>query len=361
MKVFDRPAAATCCLSLAAAVVLTSGLFAQGASSEVDRYLRDVARFPSADLAAFAAGQAISQSSTSASEGEIAVISAVQIHAAMKRVADYFYQFVMYEDGQVTLQVGQFSKPPRLEDVARLTVPDEDIKALRSCQPGNCDVKLSETGMTELQKAVDWNSPNAAETVNGLARTRLVDYVTHYLAQGDDALVVYSDKSTPVRLTDEWRGILRNSPNMLAYAPTLAQYLEHYPKARLAGSNDVFYWAKENYAGNVVIHADHMVLWRDPARADRLVIAQKQIYASHYYDGSLGLTTVVDTSVPGQPPSSTVVYFNRSRGDMLRGGLGVKRKVAESQAKKAAEETLSMLKTQLEKAGFPSAGRAPQR
>jgi hypothetical protein len=46
-----------------------------------------------------------------------------------------------------------------------------------------------------------------------------------------------------------------------------------------------------------------------------------------------------------------VIYFNRSRSDLLKGGLGggVKRKVAESQARSAAEQTLGSMKSALEK------------
>jgi hypothetical protein len=45
-----------------------------------------------------------------------------------------------------------------------------------------------------------------------------------------------------------------------------------------------------------------------------------------------------------------LVYANRSRGDMLRGGFGgLKRNVAQSQARKAAEETLGTIKSQMEK------------
>jgi hypothetical protein len=98
-----------------------------------------------------------------------------------------------------------------------------------------------------------------------------------------------------------------------------------------------------------------MVRWHNPQAPDRITIAQKQIYASHYYNGSLAITTIVDTTTPGAAASSAVIYFNRSRGDLLKGGFGggVKRKVAEGQAKKAAEDTLSAMKSALEKAGVP--------
>ena len=85
-----------------------------------------------------------------------------------------------------------------------------------------------------------------------------------------------------------------------------------------------------------------------PSRGDRAFVAQKQIYANHY-DGSLAIATALSATENGAP-LTYLVYANRSRGDMLRGGFGgLKRNVAQSQARKAAEETLGTIKRQLER------------
>ena len=336
-----------------ATLAIANALDAQPSSTELTHYLKDLAGFPAADLASFDAGQVIATSSTSGDEGEIAVVGAVRIRASKERVADYFHLLVTYIDGQVTLQVGEFHRPPRADDTASLTLPDADVKDLRDCKPGTCDVKIGGAGLAQIQSAVNWNAPDAPAQLNMLARRLLVEYVGGYMTNGNAALVTYNDKSAPVSMKEQWQGLLRNSPNIMTYAPALARYLDGYPAATLPGSTDFIYWAKEVYAGNPVLHADHMVRWTDPQRPDRITIAQKQIYASHYYNGSLAITTILDTTAPGAPASSAVLYFNRSRGDLLKGGFGggVKRKVAEGQAKKAAEDTLTSMKTALEKAG----------
>ena len=347
MKSIRFVTAAVCALALA------SALAAQQNAAEVTHYLTDVAKFSPDELASLDAGHVIAATSSSGDVGEISVVGAVRIRASKERVADYFHLLVTYVDGEVTQQIGQFHNPPRPEDVASLTLPDEDVRNLRSCKPGNCDVKLGGAGLAEVQSAINWNAPDAVTQINALARRRLVDYVSAYMRQGDAALVTYNDKSAPVSMNAEWQGLLRNSPNIMTYAPALAQYLAHYPAARLPGGSDFIYWAKEVYAGNPVIHADHMVRWQDPQKSDRITIAQKQIYASHYYNGSLAITTILDSTPAGGTPTSTVIYFNRSRADLLKGGLGggVKRKVAESQAKSAAEQTLGNMKSALEKTG----------
>jgi hypothetical protein len=338
-----------------ATLALASALDAQPSSTELTHYLKDLAGFSASDVASFDGGQVITRTTTSGDEGEIAVIGAIRIRASKERVADYFKLLVTYVDGQVTLQFGEFHRPPQPQDTAGLTLPDEDVKNLRDCKPGSCDVKIGGAGMAEMQSAVNWNAPDATNQLNALARRRLVEYVTAYMSRGNAALVTYNDKSAPVSMKDQWAGLLRNSPSIMAYAPALAKYLDGYPAATLAGGTDLIYWAKEVYAGNPVVHADHMVRWHNPQAPDRITIAQKQIYASHYYNGSLAITTILDTTTPGAAASSAVIYFNRSRGDLLKGGFGggVKRKVAEGQAKKAAEDTLSAMKSALEKAGVP--------
>ncbi len=337
-------------LPLVFAAALTVVLRAQPAANELSHYLTALAGFPAADVTSFDAGQVIAKTSTSSDDGEISVVGAVRIRASKERVADYFRLLVTYVDGQVTLQFGEFHHPPRPEDVASLTLPDEDVRNLRACKPGDCDVKIGGAGMAEMQTAVNWTAPDATNQLNALARRRLVEYVAAYTTKGNAALVTYNDKSVPVSMKDQWTGLLRNSPNIMTYAPALGRYLDGYPGATLPGGSDLLYWAKEVYAGNPVVHADHMVRWQDPQKPDRITIAQKQIYASHYYNGSLAITTILDTTTPGQPASSAVLYFNRSRSDLLKGGFGgVKRRVAESQAKKAAEDTLGSMKTALEK------------
>jgi hypothetical protein len=333
-----------------AAIALTPLAAQQPPASSPERFLKAVAGFADADVARFGAGEVIARATTSGSEREVAVVAAVRIRAGRDRVLAYFNQLVMYEDGVVTIQIGSFSRPPVLADVQRLTLPDDDIRALRACKPGNCDVRMGGAAISAFQSAIDWNAPDAAARVNALAREKLAAYMADYASRGNAALVRYDDRATPVSLAEQWRGLLRNSPYFLSYAPALSAHLDQFPKTPAPGATDVLYWAKESYAGRLVVHADHMVTWRDPARPDRVMVAQKQLFASHYLDGSLALTTIVDT--PGAAGASAdVVYTNRSRSDLLASGIGstVKRKVAQSQAEKAAVDTLGVMKHALEK------------
>ena len=227
-----------CVTVVVAALALAIVVRAQSPATELTRYLTNLAGFSASDVASFDSGQVITRTTTSGDEGEIAVIGAIRIRASKERTADYFKLLVTYVDGQVTLQFGEFHHPPQPQDTASLTLPDADVKDLRDCKPGNCDVKIGGAGMAEMQSAVNWTAPDATNQLNALARRRLLEYVTAYMSRGNAALVTYNDKSAPVSMKDQWAGLLRNSPNIMTYAPALARYLDGYPNATLAGGSD---------------------------------------------------------------------------------------------------------------------------
>jgi hypothetical protein len=200
-----------------------------------------------------------------------------------------------------------------------------------------------------LGSAIDWRAPDAADRLNAWAREQLTPYVASYLARGDEALVAYDDRSEVVQLRDMWRLILANSPALNAYAPAMVSYLTEFPRTTLAGLAEQIYWDKERMTGlKPIVFVTHLTTWTDPQRPDRTLVAQKQLYASHYFYGMLAVTGFFE-DIRAQPPATYLVYFNRSRGDLLKGGFGgVKRRVAEQAAKQSAEQLLSAMKRALE-------------
>jgi hypothetical protein len=68
--------------------------------------------------------------------------------------------------------------------------------------------------------------------------------------------------------------------------------------------------------------------------------ASKQIYGTHYFDSSLGITVLVDAP-NSSGPGMFLAYVNRSRLDALRGFFGgLKRSVVRSRARSAIGEGL---------------------
>jgi hypothetical protein len=316
---------------------------------EAEAYLRK-AGFNTTELASLTSGQVVARVEATGDSGEIVTVGAVTVRSTREQTAAYYDQLISYVDGKVTLGFGRFTSPPTLDNVKTLTLDEDEIEAIRSCKAGDCDLQISGQGLQAIRREIDWRAPDAAARVEAAVRQAMVDYVAAYMKRGDDALVSYIDTSTPVNLKQEWLGILANSQYFQHYSPALREYLLSFPKPPLPGGHDVFYWIKEDYGLKPTISIVHTVVYQPPQEPGRITIAQKQIYASHYYDGSLALANLYETAENGRR-ATVVVYANRSRGDMLKGGFGgIKRKIARDQARTAAIDTLGTIQTRLEKA-----------
>jgi len=305
--------------------------------------------FSAADVSRLEAGDVVSQVDAGRStETEVLVVAAVKIRVPRAQVVSYYGQMISFVDGKVTTAFGRFSSPPAPADVSELAFDRDEIESLKSCRPGACDIRVSGTGLDAMRSTVDWGASDYAERANAFARKAAIDYVAAYRARGDAALVTYNDRAEPVALREQWQGLVDNSPILQEYAPELKAYLVRYPEASLPGARDILYWVRENYGPAAIIAIVHGVVYEPPSHPDRTMVVQKQLYASHYLDGSLAVATLVDGQEGGRP-ITYLLYANRSRGDLLKGGFGgLKRNVARSQARKAATETLGTIKQMLE-------------
>ena len=145
-----------------------------------------------------------------------------------------------------------------------------------------------------------------------------MQYVAAYQQRGDEALVTYDDTDQPLSLKEQWRGIVADSPYFHVYAPELQAYLTGYPRASLPGARDVIYWIRENYGPlGTVLSIVHAVIYQPPSKPDWTLVAQKHIYASHYYDASLAVASMLGAEEAGKPVTY-LIYVNRSRGDLLK-------------------------------------------
>jgi hypothetical protein len=317
------------------------------AREEVDGALQKM-KFTAAEIATLHGGAVIARADT-ASEGEILTQAAVKILVPHAQVVAYYGQMIAYVDGDVTLGFGRFSTPAVPADVAQLAFDRDEVDALKNCRPGRCDVRLGGAAFTTLQSGINWQAADYPTEVNAFARNAAISYVNDYRTRGDEALITYNDSNKPLNLKTEWASILASASVLHAFHPALARYLGAYPEEPLPGAVDILYWIKENYGRKPVISIVHGVVYTPPGQTDRTIVAQKYIYASHYYDASLALAAIISGTENGSP-ATYIVYGNRSRGDLLRGGFGgMVRGAARSQAKKAAEQTLSTIKSVLEK------------
>lgn len=335
-------------LNMAIVLMLLTPVFAgaQEMPKGLATFLRDRIALKETQLADIRRGKAIAKVLPSEKQ-EVAVLGIVLVNASADFFVERFRDIESYKKGTSVPVVKKFSDPPRIQDLDQLQIDRNDFDALKTCKIGSCDVKLSAEAIDRLQKEIEWKAPDAFDRVNDLARASLLEYVKRYLAGGNTTLSVYNDKKEPKRIAEQFDEILQASPYVYDYAPEFYEYLRAYPAKHLDNVEDFIYWSKEKFGLKPVISVTHVTIYRKPDTG-RTLISSKQIYASHYFEASLGLTVVISTSQT-EAPSFYLLYLNRSRSDALHGGFsGLARGQVKSRARNGMQRNIERIKLSIE-------------
>lgn len=303
-----------------------------------------------ASLASLERGETVTKLLKTRAKKEVAALGIVRINAPVDRFLDKFRNIADFKKTAAVLQIGKFSNPPRLADLKGLTLDPCCLEAIRNCKTGDCDMKMSAEMMTRFQQELSPSGADYQERANVLAHRLLFNYLEAYLQTGNAALIEYHDGTKAVRLADEYRSLLEQSQFLADYAPEFYRYLEEFPKAVSPNIEDFIYWSKEKYGLKPVLSLTHVIIYkRRIANSTEVLIASKQLYANHYFEGSLGLTAFVEGSQGPATSGSYLMYLNRSRADALQGWfLGVKRSLIGGRVRIGLAKNLRLVKSKIE-------------
>ena len=309
--------------ALLVCLIATTGL-AQTSITEFQKVLAEKASFQETDFAALQANQPVVRLAPVSNKREIAVAGLVNIRAGADEFLRSYRDSMLRKSNGAILEIGSFGSQPTLADLESLTLETGDIEDLKDCVIGDCEVKLSAAMIDRFRKEIDWNAPDYALKVTSLFKQMLSEYVSDYRTRGEAALIQYSDKRDQIDLATEQRALSGASG---------------YTNSLLADSNgglqlieDAIVWSKIKFGLKPVIAVNHITIYkRDREVGPQVLIASKQIYASHYFNAALALTAFV--TVPGATQGAYLVSENRSRADGLEGPFGkIKRGVVEKKA-----------------------------
>ena len=331
----------------AAAVLLSLAVPAAAEDSAVRTFLRRTIGLTDAQVADVEAGRVVTKQLPGADKPEMAAFGAVRVAADKDTYLTRVHDLKRFRQGPSTLQSGTFQTPPVLADLDSLTLEEGDFNAARQCKPGDCDLKLARSAMDRISRELDWKAPDARARATQLMKQMLVEYVAAYQRGGTAEMGTYVDNAKPLDTPAEFRRVLAASPYLLQYAPELKRSLEQWPQAKVAGTEDLFYWAKDKFGPKPSIAIYHVTVWRDPADPARAAVASKQIYASHYFQAGLDLTALVDAPKP--PGGFYLVDLYRARIDPPTGMLsGVLLGKIRGGIEGGVAESLKMAKTRTE-------------
>jgi hypothetical protein len=332
--------------SLAAAALLLAPAQVQtGVPADFFELLRTRIGVSSHDLAVtLPAGRAVAMLLPVRQKGEVSVAGVERLRVPLEFFLDAFREAQVVKRDQQVLQIREFSDPPSLQDLQSLKLAPEEIQALSTCSPDDCSVKLSAPMMQQLRGMA------GAPSIENRFGELMLQLVTQYLEKGDSAMISYADKRPAVSSLDEFHALLQEFDWLREYAPPLYDCLESFSGKSCPDVKSFVYWSSAKFGFKRVFSITQMTIYRT-TRAQRPwdFIAFKQIYADHYFEGSLGLAVLAEQSAGPINPELWVLYVNRSLTDAFGGWLGpLMRSITQQRSRSALEENLLELKENFE-------------
>jgi hypothetical protein len=317
--------------------------------SELDTYFQQYIGLSQDQIAAIRGGQAVAKNLESRIPDEIFVFGAIYIHATPESYVKFAEDFDRLRQLPEYLAIGTFSNPPQASDLKGFTFDSEDITALKNCKPNDCQIQIPARGIEELHKSIDWSAPNAEEQVNQFLDERVIERLLAYQKGGNQLLGVYNDKKNPTQVPEQFKYMVSYSKALPKLLPEFDRYLLAYPEAKPPSVENRFYWAKVKFGLKPTLRVVHVVTMHGNAPQEpEYVIAEKQLYSSHYFETALDLTFCVrdmDDPKPG-------FYLIMAMGSEQAGLTGMKgsivRKVAVGRSVKSLQSSLTTIKNTLE-------------
>ncbi len=256
-----------------------------------------------------------------ADDREVAVMAAARVRVDEARFVAWMRRIEQLKKSSYVLGIGRFSDPPALQDLAALTLDDRDLQELRACRPGACGVKLVAGEIARL-RAADADAAAAARdwrpAITQAFREIVFARLTRYLATGE--IASYEERPGQAPSGERFRGLVDHSTFLVERFPGLAAHLRNGLSPPPPGAESFVYWSNERLAGKPVFSLTQVHMVRSGGPAMRGVVAAgTQIFATHYYDASLGITMLVRGAPGGH---NYLVYVNRSSVDVLGGAFG---------------------------------------
>jgi len=313
------------------------------------KFFQDSVALTPDQIAAIRSGQPVAKNLPSRTPAEVFLFGAIYIHATPESYLKFAQDFDRLRKLPNYLAVGVFSNPPQASDLKDFSFDNDDIKALKNCKPGDCLIQMP-TNSIEALSSIDWSAPDVGDQVNRQLQKTALQSLLNYQQQGNPVLGVYNDKRDPTEVPQQFAYMLSYSKALPESLPDFYQYLLDYPRAKPSNVENAFYWARVKFGLKPTLRIVQMVtLQGNPSDPVAYAIAQKQLYASHYFETALDLSFCVrgsdDSKLPG-------FYLIMAMGSEQAGLTGVKgsivRKTAVGRSVSNLQNALRNIKTTLE-------------
>ncbi len=308
-------------------------------------FFREYAKLSESEIDEIRAGKALAKIVETGIPDQVFVMGAVHIHAAPKSYLAFAADLSELQKMPGYLAVGKFSTSPQLSDLEGFTLSHEDVSDLRKCKPEHCQIQLPANVIADVQRSIDWKSPNVERDVNQLAQRLALEALQQYQKGGNLALGAYRDKKGPTVVAGVFQSLLSQAKALPVYMPVLQRYLLDFPRYQSPDITTEFYWEKVNFGLKPMLRIVQRVSFEGIHAAQPVyVVALKQLYSSHYFQTTLDLTVCLQ--------DSSGFYLITLKGSQQAGLTGFKggivRKIAVDKTRASLEHALALVKQKLE-------------
>jgi len=329
-------------MRIVSALALALAVFAAAPPpvDDIDPPIRDVLtkylRFSADELSDLQRGKIVRHSIDTTAAGEMAVTGGIRVNASKQIFLALVRDIASFKRGPDVVEIGRFSEPPTLQDLATLTIDTDDFNPA-TCRLRDCDVRLPASVIEQV--------PHARDPGTYFKQVILNNVIAYEKGDATGRLLQYDDGERPIRPVDEFEALLQNTPSLGALVPGLPDHFRHYPTDTVAADDDFLYWSKEKFGIAPFITVTHVTIACPSART--CVMATRDVYSSRYIDASLSIS--IATGAGDRSDVFYLIFANRSRANALKGAFaGLRRAMAARRARGSLEDNLKHVKARIE-------------
>jgi hypothetical protein len=317
---------------------------------ELEMYFRQNIGLSEDQLSAIRGGQSVTRTLPPRTPAEVFLFGAVYIRAASESYVQLTRDVERLRELPNYLALGVFAEPPQLAHLKGFSFDSDDVQALRNCRPGDCQIQMPASSIEELHRSINWSADDVEEQLNQFLQKTTLQILLAYRREGNGALGVYNDKHDPIEVQRQFAFMLSYDAALPEHLPDFYHYLLAYPRAKPPSVEDTFYWAKVRFGLKPTLRVVQVVIMRGkPASPIEFAIAEKQLYASHYFETALDLSYCVRG---GDDPSHPGFYLIKVLGSEQAGLTGLKgsiiRRTAVGRSASNLRDALTTIRNTLE-------------
>jgi hypothetical protein len=319
------------------------------ANTELFNYLQNNVKLSQDQIATLRAGKAVAKPLDSRSPAEVFLFGVVYINATAESYVKLAYDFDRLRKMPDYLAIEKFSNPPQLSDLKGFELDSQDIEDLKQCNPGNCDLQIPASTIKDVQQSINWSNPDAEQQVNLMAQKRAFQHLLAYQEKGNQALGVYNDKHDPIEVPEQFKYMLGYGTVLLKVQPDYYNYLLDYPNGKPTNVENMFYWEKVKFGLKPTLRMVQVVTMRGSnAQEPTYIIAEKQLYSSHYFETALDLSYCIRSDDSKQAGFYLIMIMGSEQAGLTGVKGSIMRKTAVGRSVSNLQKSLTAIKSALE-------------